>query len=302
MNVDIDETTYIPSTDHPLFFSIFKNMKLSFIALLIIIIFVYIIIFFVVGNAKRNPDDSSFNVIVILLEIFLWSLLLYVIYINLKYTNDKNYNFQAEVSNLFNTKLADLSVNAERNHYLNGRNGEYSEEKKEKKEKKECKKCKDDDDNSKKEVFHIANNKYNYREAKNICEKYNSELASYDQIEDAYNNGANWCSYGWSEDQLALFPTQKEKYNELKEIPGHEHDCGRPGINGGYFPNKRIKFGVNCYGKKPKPKHKDKHYMHSVNHTPTIDKLIENKKKKNIYKNYIVAPFNNDVWSQKKSN
>ena len=298
MNVDIDETTYIPSTDHPLFFSIFKKMKLSFIALLIIIIFVYIIIFFVVGNAKRNPTDSSFNVIVILLEIFLWSLLLYVVYINLKYTNDKNYNFQAEVSNLFNTKLADLSINAERNHYLNGRNGEYDETTADTTEHttQEPTQTK----TTKKEVFHIANNKYNYAQAKKICEKYNSELATYDEIEDAYNNGANWCSYGWSKDQLALFPTQKEKYNQLKHIPGHEHDCGRPGINGGHFSNKYIKFGVNCYGKKPKPKHSDKHYMHSVNHTPTIDKLIKNKKKKNIYKNYVVAPFNNDKWSQKK--
>ena len=121
-------------------------------------------------------------------------------------------------------------------------------------------------------------------------------MATYDELEKAYENGANWCSYGWSKDQLALFPTQKKIYNELKKIPGHENDCGRPGINGGYFKNKNVKFGVNCYGVKPKPKHLDKHYMHSINHTPIIDKNISNKE--DIYSKYIVAPHNKDKWSE----
>ena len=29
------------------------------------------------------------------------------------------------------------------------------------------------------------------------------------------------------------------------------NNCGRPGVNGGYFDNPNIKFGVNCYGQKP---------------------------------------------------
>ena len=28
--------------------------------------------------------------------------------------------------------------------------------------------------------------------------------------------------------------------------------CGKPGLNGGYFSNPQLKFGVNCYGVKPK--------------------------------------------------
>ena len=54
-------------------------------------------------------------------------------------------------------------------------------------------------------------------------------------MEDAYEDGADWCSYGWSEDQMAFFPTQKEKWKKLQKIEGHKHDCGRPGINGGYI-------------------------------------------------------------------
>ena len=61
-----------------------------------------------------------------------------------------------------------------------------------------------------KEVFNIPENNYNYQEAKEICKAYNSKLATYDQIEDAYNDGADWCKYGWSAKQMALFPTQKK--------------------------------------------------------------------------------------------
>ena len=32
---------------------------------------------------------------------------------------------------------------------------------------------------------------------------------------------------------------------------GHEHDCGRPGINGGFIDNPNVRFGVNCFGTKP---------------------------------------------------
>ena len=48
--------------------------------------------------------------------------------------------------------------------------------------------------------------------------------------------------------QLALFPTQYGKWERLQKIKGHENDCGRPGINGGYIDNPNVKFGINCYG------------------------------------------------------
>ena len=117
-------------------------------------------------------------------------------------------------------------------------------------------------------------------------------MATYEEIERAYNKGANWCSYGWSKDQLALFPTQQELYNELKKVPGHEHDCGRPGINGGYIQNKNVRFGVNCYGIKPKPDDKDKAYMESVNQLPVSKKEQQEEQKKQI-----IASFNKNKWS-----
>jgi hypothetical protein len=104
---------------------------------------------------------------------------------------------------------------------------------------------------SKDEVYNISNNLYSYEDAKAVCKAMGSRLATYDEIEDAYNNGAEWSTYGWSEDQHAYFPTQKDTWAKLQKIKGHEHDLGRPGVNGGYFSNPNVRFGVNCYGVKP---------------------------------------------------
>ena len=107
------------------------------------------------------------------------------------------------------------------------------------------------------EVFNVADNKYTYEDAKAVCTSYGAKLATYDQIEKAYDNGAEWCNYGWSDDQMAFFPTQKETWNNLQKFPKKKNNCGRPGVNGGYIDNPYIKFGVNCYGKKPSPTEND---------------------------------------------
>ena len=158
--------------------------------------------------------------------------------------------------------------------------------------------------NTNDEVFHIPNNIYNYEEAKALCKAYDSELATYDQIENAYENGANWCSYGWSEKQLALFPTQKSTYDKLQEIEGHENDCGRPGINGGFIDNKLVRFGANCFGPKPLLNENDQIYMDNLKYQPITKESSYVDRKTNKYKQQldqiVVAPFNNDTWSSSK--
>jgi hypothetical protein len=104
----------------------------------------------------------------------------------------------------------------------------------------------------KREIFHIANQDYTYEQAKCKCESYNAKLATYDQLVDAYNDGAEWCTYGWSSGQKAYYPTQK--CNWEKKGPEEKLKCGNPGLNGGFFADPSLKFGVNCYGKKPKGK------------------------------------------------
>ena len=49
------------------------------------------------------------------------------------------------------------------------------------------------------QVYHIPGNKYTYDNADALCKAYGSRLATYDEMEDAYEKGAEWCSYGRSE-------------------------------------------------------------------------------------------------------
>ena len=108
------------------------------------------------------------------------------------------------------------------------------------------------DNVQKDEVFNISNNLYTYDDAQAICGAYDAKLATYDQVEAAYNDGAEWCNYGWSDGQMIFFPTQKATWDKLQKTKDHKNNCGRPGVNGGYIGNPYLKFGVNCYGKKPK--------------------------------------------------
>ena len=101
------------------------------------------------------------------------------------------------------------------------------------------------------EVFNVSNNLYTYDDAQSVCKSYGARLATYDEIEASYTDGGEWCNYGWSANQMALFPTQKDTWNRLQATKNHKHDCGRPGINGGYIDNPDIQFGANCYGTKP---------------------------------------------------
>lgn len=152
----------------------------------------------------------------------------------------------------------------------------------------------------KKQVFNIPGNYYNYENAKALCQAYGANLASYEQIEDAYKNGGEWCNYGWSDGQMALFPTQQQTFDNLQKIKGHEHDCGRPGINGGYIANPKIKFGVNCYGNKPKITQEEEELMEKTTPYPETTQDIIFQKRVNFWKNKVdeilVSPFNYDSW------
>jgi hypothetical protein len=154
----------------------------------------------------------------------------------------------------------------------------------------------------KKQVFNIPGNHYNYENAKAVCQAYGADLATYDQIEKAYGSGAEWCNYGWSADQLALFPTQKKTYAHLQTLPGHENDCGRSGINGGYIANPDIKFGVNCYGEKPEITSEEDELMKKITPYPETAKDATFQKRVDFWKNKVddilVSPFNYNTWEE----
>ena len=152
----------------------------------------------------------------------------------------------------------------------------------------------------KKQVFNIPGNYYNYNNAKALCKAYGSELATYEQLEKAYNDGAEWCNYGWSANQLALFPTQLKTFNTLQTIKGHENDCGRPGINGGYIANPQVRFGVNCYGNKPKITPEEEELMKTSSPYPVTLQDQVFQKKVDFWKGKVdeilVSPFNHNSW------
>jgi hypothetical protein len=158
--------------------------------------------------------------------------------------------------------------------------------------------------NQQDEVFNISNNLYTYEDAPAVCSIYGAKVATYDQIENAYNKGGEWCNYGWSDGQMALFPTQKSTWNLLQGSEETKNNCGRPGINGGYMENPNILFGVNCFGKKPSPTDKDLAFMNAnkeINIPKTESDIIVNKKAE-IWKNnpdlfLNVHSFNRNHWN-----
>jgi len=155
---------------------------------------------------------------------------------------------------------------------------------------------------SEKEVFHIPGAYYTYDDSKAICKAYGGKLASYNQLEEVYKNGGEWCSYGWSKDQQILYPTQKKTYNKLQKIPGHEHDCGRQGINGGYVSNKKARFGVNCYGVKPEMKEQEKKLMKKRKFYPVNPEQIREKRLVDHWRkqlpSILISPYNKDEWNK----
>ena len=157
----------------------------------------------------------------------------------------------------------------------------------------------------KEEVFNVSNNLYTYEDAKAVCRAMGSRLATYDEIEASYMGGAEWTSYGWSEGQHAYFPTQKATWARLQELKGHEHDLGRPGVNGGYFANPNVRLGVNCYGVRPQITAADQALMDAKKNR-VVPKTAEEREldnkvefwKANKDKLLVLSSFNNNKWSK----
>ena len=152
------------------------------------------------------------------------------------------------------------------------------------------------------EVFHIPNNEYTYADSKALCAAYGGRLANIKDLQDVYAKGGQWCNYGWSENQMILFPTQDKHWNKLQKIKGHENDCGRPGVNGGYIDNPNVKFGVNCYGHKPKMSKLEGEIMELTPNHPITKKEQRFQEEVEYWKErleeILVSPFNGKLWSK----
>ena len=161
----------------------------------------------------------------------------------------------------------------------------------------------------KKEVFNVDKNIFSYEQAPLVCKALGADLATYDQVNKAYKNGAHWCNYGWTDNQMALFPIQAEIYKNMTDE--EKGNCGKPGINGGFFNDKSIEFGVNCYGYKKYPDPAKIVYLDDDN--KKVDTKIQSQilndspQKQDIMEKYNklltdgkleIKPFNTSKWSK----
>ena len=279
MSVNINSTTGIPYSINGI-----NDLGTNPTALIIIVIVIilYYVLFSSLGSATETGAGSTSGSGIVFIEVLLWGVFILLVLLNgMAYIF--NINITASIKNLFtSTPSVDIVVDTEN---VEG----------------DSKLTTVPEIMLKKQVFHIPDNKYDYENSKAICQAYGGRLATYNEINDAYNAGADWCGFGWSDGQMALYPTQYEKWETLQGIKGHEHDCGRPGINGGYIDNPNVRFGINCYGYKPKITPEEAQNMINTPLYPKTNSEIEFDNKVDYWRNKIhdivVAPFNHNNWS-----
>lgn len=286
MNVDINSVTGLP-----LYENIFTNLNINpiFILIILVVIISYFIIFNYFGSDNLGMDNNSNNELSILWIIGISIFFILILVNGLNYF--LNTDIITNIKDIFtSTPEIDLHLsNLTGNSSINNNEEQQGEEIVPEIEFYE-------------EVYHIPGNNYSYDNAKALCKAYNGKLANYKQIEEAYKEGAEWCSYGWSDNQMAYYPTQYKSWEKLQKIKGHEHDCGRPGINGGYIDNPNVRFGVNCYGHKPKRTALEAELMKDNQEFPITQKDINLENKIEYWRSrlsdILVAPFNRDRWSR----
>jgi hypothetical protein len=94
---------------------------------------------------------------------------------------------------------------------------------------------------------------------------------------------------------MALYPTQKSTWEQLQSEPdtGRRTRCGRPGVNGGYF-DPSNKFGVNCFGFKPKGEFKPPAPVPGTDPQAFRDMV---NKFKDMLKSLNLSPYSRKEWS-----
>ena len=287
MDVSVDNVSNLPN-NYDYINNIGKNpWSLIFLS---VVILIYYLIFASLGRGNNNNGSGEKPIkSMIFLEVILWGVFFALILLNgIQYFFD--IDVSASIKNFFSEEPeVDIEVD-----HLNASSSSSDETGTGESSVPEITK--------KKQVFHIPGNDLVYQDAKALCDAYGARLASYNEIENSYNQGAEWCSYGWSKDQMALFPTQKQNWKKLQTIDGHENDCGRPGINGGYIANPAVRFGANCFGYKPKITTAEQNAMDNAPLYPQTNKELALERRVDYWRQKLpevtVAPFNKSTWSK----
>lgn len=296
MDVNFDALSTLPSNYDYLNGS---GANITILAVLVAVIIIYYIIFASLGAAGVSTGEGDMRSgSSTALEIILWAAFILLIVFNaLQYFF--SINVKASLKNLF-SKTPELDLVIDQQYPVSTNTESVVEPGVEPGEIIESESI--PEITTEYQTFHIPDNKYTYEDAQAVCKAYGARLANYDEIEEAYVKGGEWCGYGWSADQMALYPTQKNTWQTLQGIKGHKHDCGRPGVNGGYIANPNVRFGVNCYGYKPEITPQEQQNMRDAVIYPKSKKDIEMDKRVNYWKNRLssiqVSPFNHNSWSE----
>lgn len=268
------------------------NMRVIILICVVILMIYFVTNALAVGTSANDTQEATLFADISILEVFLWAIFIVVVVVN-GFQYFFNTNITTEISNLLSTKpeiVISQTLPAEPDAVGGGVGSSDLGTGPSLK--------------MRKQVFHIPANVYDYDNAKALCEAYGAKLANIDQMEEAHKSGAEWCSYGWSDNQMILYPTQKSTWEELQKSndPEKKNSCGRPGINGGYMENASMKLGVNCYGPKPEINPASSKLMSSIQNyeagkmlDPQHEARVQEMKKK--INDVVIAPFNKGAWS-----
>ena len=86
------------------------------------------------------------------------------------------------------------------------------------------------------QVYHVFNNIYTFKEAEKTCSDRKGRLATTDELNDSFNKGADWCSWGWASDGHAYMPNKNPKCNK------------DTGLLSAKNIDPFLRLGANCYG------------------------------------------------------
>lgn len=263
------------------------NMRIVILICVVIFMVYFVLNALAGGNSENDSRENTLFANVSILEIFLWAIFIVIVVIN-GFQYFFNTNITTEISNLLSTK-PEIVISQTLPAEPDGAGGDLGAGPSLK---------------MRKQVFHIPASVYDYDNAKALCQAYGANLANIDQMEEAHKSGAEWCSYGWSDNQMVLYPTQKSTWEELQKStdPAKKNSCGRPGINGGYIENASMKAGVNCYGPKPEINPASSKLMSSIQNYEAgkmLDPLHEARvqQMKSKINDVVIAPFNKGAWS-----
>ena len=142
-----------------------------------------------------------------------------------------------------------------------------------------------------------------------VCDVFNSQLATYNQLLTTAKSGAKWCRYGWikgnadvnNKDVTAYYPnnTNENKENNAECIEPDNPDIPLIG------PDPKIEvenytLGVNCYGVKPTMNDEFKEKIRNLQ-TEENNMLKKQEKEDTDFRDTVgnsgILPFNADSWS-----